>query len=115
MGYMSPVIIHLDILAELKKDEGMLCNDIADAVNSSSSNNKSMDASPSGYCNYINVFPPRHTSDHSLYLMSGGSVTELRPHGPDWDNMVKNQPELLGNMLEDAERMIKMCKKSLKK
>ena len=112
MGNLTPILISNDALHLFNEDDGELSKKIYNAVNADSRHPQ--DVSHKGYCNYITVHPSMHTSADRLFMISGGSMTELCSWTADFHKLKNSHPELMKQMLKVAKAKIKECEKELK-
>jgi hypothetical protein len=112
MGNLTPVLISNDALHLFDKDDGELSKKIFNAINSES--RYVQDVSHEGYCNYITIHPSMHSSCDRLFLVSGGSMTELDSWTSGFNKLCISHPELMKEMLKIAKQKIKDCEKGLK-
>jgi len=112
MGILTPILIHYDALHLFGEDDGELSKKIYNAVEACS--RYPQDIGHKGYCNYVTVHPSCHASADRVFVVSGGTMTELSTFMPDFQNLCKSHPDLINKIIASAKRTIRECEKELK-
>lgn len=113
MGYLTEVIIHIDALTAFREDPKLFGESVLAAIDKASRDQKQVSVSFKSYCNYISAEPCRHADHTALFLSKGNCVSVIGQYENDWEDFVRNNPNLAKDKIKEAENILKRAKKCL--
>jgi hypothetical protein len=113
MGYLTTISIHNDAQGAFEDHPAEFGKAILAGIAEAEMKGHPVTVPFQNYANYIEVFPPRHADDHTVYFNRGNSLTELGRG--EWKGFVERLPQVAEEYLVEAERIIKDLRKQLKK
>jgi hypothetical protein len=111
MGYLTTVTIHNDRLHEFKEKPLEFAKLVFEAMDEAERQNKQADVAGG----YITAEHSRHADDHTLYLHYGNTLFEINGYGSNFENLIKNHPDLAKRLCKEAQLILTIAKKKISK
>lgn len=113
MGFLTQVVIHNDILDNLKANKEEFASAVLNGVADASIKEDQVDVPFRNAFGYIQVEKPRHADHEVLFLCAGNRMIAVGD-GKQWNELVRKNPDLAKELLKTAKRLIKKADGSLK-
>lgn len=114
MGFLTTIVIHNDALGAFEADPLKFGQTILAGIGAAGVTGKATDMGFSGYANYIEVHPPRHADDTTVYLHSGNGVYNLNPYNKDMAELIERMPDVAESFIKKAQAIVNDAKRKLK-
>ncbi len=100
MGDLTTFTIYNDALDQIRKYPQQFVDNICKAAETGVGGELPIGC----HVNAIRVQRTRHSSEHTVYVLSGNTVAELDTNSPETKRIMKDAPDYFKNMVEQMER-----------
>lgn len=110
MGYISVITLHNDAFNAAMSDTAAFGTATLTAVTGAEHSRQRVSASLGNYANYLNAYPPKHTSATALYMLHGGRLHDINSRA--FDELRVTHPALVEEILHVASQCITQARLS---
>lgn len=104
MGYLSIITLHNDAFMRAASDTAAFGTAALAAVTGAEHSKQRVSVSLGSYANYLNAYPPQHTSASALYVLHGGVLYDLNSRA--FGELRATNPTLADEILHEASQCI---------
>ena len=104
MGYLSIITLHCDAMNAAASDTAAFGTAALAAVTGAEQSRQRTSVSLGNYANYLNAYPPKHTSSSALYMLHGGRLFDI--NSVAFDELRVTDPALAEEILHQASQCI---------
>ena len=110
MGYLTTFTVRNDGVDLIKKHP----EDFAEKVYKAAVSGDTGYFGLSYFANVVDYQRFRHADDHTTYVHMGNCLTEVNPYSPDFENLVRRNPDFAKKLVKFMEGEVKAAKRVIK-